>query len=154
GTFTLSGSAPVGWTAGILPTSVVAAPGQSGTATLSITAAANANAATYTVSATAQNAASGTGTGNASYVVPCVAAAPTLTASPASQTGTPGTQLAYTVTVRNNNRAGCGNTTFQVSASSPGTGWTTTVVTPSLVVGAQNTATDTVRLKSPTTALA
>lgn len=49
----------------------------------------------------------------------CTRQVPTLSASPASQTAAPGTTLAYTLSVTNNNSAACPSATFNVGQSLP-----------------------------------
>ena len=53
----------------------------------------------------------------------CVRANPTVTITPASQSGTPGTKLTYATLVRNNDNVFCGASTFSMSHSIP-SGWT------------------------------
>lgn len=53
----------------------------------------------------------------------CVHANPTVTVTPASQSGTPGTKLTYTTTVENTDNAFCSSSTFLMSYGIPA-GWT------------------------------
>lgn len=61
----------------------------------------------------------------------CVHVAPTITMSPAQQTGTPGQQLNFVATVTNRDPVNCGMTTFNMSSSVPA-GFTSSLSATSL----------------------
>lgn len=69
----------------------------------------------------------------------CTRQAPTLSAAPASQTATPGTTVAYALSVTNNNSAACTSATFNVSQSLPA-GFTGSLGATSLTLAAGATA--------------
>lgn len=85
---------------------------------------------------------------NVSYgSVPCVAAAPTVSADPsAMQWLAPGSSMNYTVTVTNNNSGNCPANTFTVGAAVPA-GWTSTSVQVSAASG--SSASGIVRVTAP-----
>ncbi len=125
-TFALGGNVPAGWTASFSPLSTQVAPGGTAHATLSLVSPDTAPPGTYGVTVTtsdpnvAVHAASTTG----SYtVVPsCKRSLPMISISPASQIGSPGTTLTYSMTVTNKDTSACAPTTFNLVPSVP-TGW-------------------------------
>lgn len=66
---------------------------------------------------------------------PCVRAAPSVAISPASQAGTPGQQLAYSVSVTNRDSGSCGSSTFSLSGTVPA-GFSQSLSVPSLTLPA------------------
>jgi len=50
----------------------------------------------------------------------CVRAAPTVTVSPISQSGAPGSAISYSVSVKSNNNSGCGSSTYAFTPAVPG----------------------------------
>src|SRR5205085_9086708 len=86
---------------------------------------------------------SGTGTGTGTYIIPsvCMRAAPSVSISPTTQLGSPGTQRSYTATITNNDSA-CASGTFAVTRSAPA-GWTSSVSPTSVTLasGASTTVT-------------
>jgi uncharacterized membrane protein len=65
--------------------------------------------------------------------VPCVAANPSVSISPANPSAQAGSNVGYTVTVINNDSSGCSAGTFQMSSSLP-VGWTTSFGSSALVI--------------------
>jgi hypothetical protein len=146
-TFNLAGAVPAGWTGSVSPTSLSLAPGSNGTATLSVTSPASAAAATYSAQLNVSDAASGahTASGSVSYVVQapaCTRAAPAITFTPTSRTGTAGTSLSYTVAIANRDSSACAASSINVGSTVPA-GWATTLspTTMSLSPGATSNAT-------------
>lgn len=74
--------------------------------------------------------------------LPCVAAAPTVTVTPANPSLYAGNSVNYTASVRNNDSAGCAPTAFSLSSTQPA-GWPATMTPAALTVapGATSTAT-------------
>jgi hypothetical protein len=65
---------------------------------------------------------------------PCVTGVPNVTMNPSQSLAvSPGTAVAYTVTVRNNDGVGCGTSTFRLGASAPA-GWTAVLGSSALAV--------------------
>lgn len=84
--------------------------------------------------------------------VPCVKANPTLTISPLGQYGTSGQALTYQLTLKNNDNATCGTTTFNVTSALPsGFIQTPTTLAEALAPGAS--VTKSITITSPTTAV-
>jgi hypothetical protein len=81
----------------------------------------------------------------------CVHVAPTVSMSPARQTGKAGTELSYTFTVKNNDPLNCGMQNFPVSAVVPAE-FTFTQSAPSLELSPGVTSLVTLRVTSPATA--
>lgn len=82
----------------------------------------------------------------------CVKANPTAVISPSAlQTVTPGTTIAYTVSVTNNDSSACGGSTFNLSTSMPN-GWTSSLVSSALTINPQSSASTTLLVTSPITA--
>ncbi len=79
----------------------------------------------------------------------CVSSAPTLTASPAgTQWTSAGSTVSYTVTVTNNDSAGCSASTFSLQASAP-TGWTAAFGASAPSVAPGTSASTTMQVTSP-----
>ncbi|HSV69675.1 MAG TPA: Ig-like domain-containing protein [Methylibium sp.] len=81
----------------------------------------------------------------------CQRNAPTVGVSPASQTGAPGAQLGYSISVRNNNTAACGGSAFNVAQTLPA-GFAGTLSTGSLTLAAGASSSVSWQVTSPTTA--
>jgi hypothetical protein len=81
----------------------------------------------------------------------CQRSAPTVSVSPASQTGAPGTAKAYTVSVTNRNTAACGSASFAMSQVLPA-GFGGSFGAASLSIGAGASASTGWTVSSPSTA--
>ncbi len=82
----------------------------------------------------------------------CVPANPTVALSPsATQWVQPGTSVTYTVTVTNNDNAGCTASGFALQATVP-SGWTATFASPTLTLSPGASASTTLTVTSPSTA--
>ncbi len=80
----------------------------------------------------------------------CVAAAPSVTLSPAQgPLVAAGTPVNFTLTVNNRNNAGCAASSFSLGVQVPAAGWTVTVTPASLSLAPGASGTATVRLTSP-----
>src|SRR5262249_12297833 len=103
----LTAALPAGWTATLSSSPGALAAGGSTSVTWTVTSKVGAANGDTVISATATSATSGAGTGDATYTVTpaCVRAMPTVAISPPSQIGAPGSQLAYTATITNNDTA-------------------------------------------------
>jgi len=103
------------------------------------------------VTPTATNAGVTTNGNAVAYVVVTCNQAPTVAAAPASRTGPAGSSRTWTVTVTNNDPAGCGSKTYTLSATFQGssTGWSASFTPPGTVTvasgGASQTSTMTVQ---------
>lgn len=154
-TFTLNDNIQSGWTGTLSPSSLSLAPGQTGTATLSVTSSVTAVASSYAVGVTIVDAseAAHTATGSADYVVlsSCSSGTPAMTVSPASQSGLPGTTRAYTVAITNTDDSACAPGTFSLSRSVPN-GWTGTISPSSLSLVPGQTGQTTLSVTSPSSA--
>jgi hypothetical protein len=85
-------------------------------------------------------------------LIACVRANPTVTLSPsATQWVTPGSAVAYTVTVKNNDNVGCTASDFMNQATPP-SGWTAAFGSPGLNVASGGSVSTTLPVTSPTTA--
>ena len=146
--FSLSSNEPSAWSSSFSPSSLTLAPGATGTATLSETPDGAAASGTYPVGVTATHtAASLSGDHEVTATVnsvpdPCSEAAPTVTATPSNQSVDPGSSVAYTVTVVNNDSATCGDVVFSLSSTEP-SAWSSSFSPSSLTLapGATGTAT-------------
>lgn len=127
-TFTMAGTMPSGWSASFSPATVVLAPGGSTTSSMTVGVAGSAVAGAFSFAATASNVASGTGTSSAVAftVLACTRAVPTVTLSPATQSGSSGVTRVYTASIRNNDTAGCSSRSFSFGSTTPNSpaGWT------------------------------
>jgi hypothetical protein len=129
-TFGLGGTVPSGWSGSIAPAGLTIAAGASGRATLTVASPTSATSAIYEADVSVGDlnvpvhAASATG----SYdVLPSTCTrAPTVSASPTSQSAPAGTKLTYSVTVANHDLSGCAGTAFIITPSVP-SGWSATV---------------------------
>lgn len=87
------------------------------------------------------------------FASPCVAAPPTLSLTPASQSALPGVAASYTVSVSNHDGAACAVRNFGVSSAIP-SGWTSSVTPATLTLAAGASGQAVVTLTSATTAAA
>ena len=82
----------------------------------------------------------------------CVKSAPGMAISPSqSQWGAPGSTMAYTITVTNNDNAACAPSTFNLQAAGP-SGWTATFATTALTIAPGASASATLNVTSPSSA--
>jgi hypothetical protein len=80
----------------------------------------------------------------------CVAAAPTVTISPAQGPAVvAGTAVNYTLSVTNRNNAGCAASSFSLAAQGPSTAWTVTISPATLSLASGASATATLTFRSP-----
>jgi len=153
-TFALNDTIPAGWAGTVSPASLSLDPGQIGTATLSVTSASSASANTYSlvVNVTDNGETAHTTTDSASYTVvaSCSPAAPTLSVSPASQSGDPGTTRIYSVSLANNDSNACGASTFSLSRIVPG--WSNSLSPGTLTLSPGESGVATLQVTSPTSA--
>ncbi len=156
-TFNLTKSCPAGWTCNLSSNSITISPnGSSGAVSLSVTSPVAATAGNYTVSVTAQNSAatSYTGTGSATYSIVCNRSNPTVTPTNSPQIGNPGDVKTFTFNITNNDTAGCGASSFNLSNTCP-TGFNCSLNKTSVTINPGATdSTVTLTLTSPTTAAA
>lgn len=156
-TFNLAYAVPVGWTGGVSPGSVILAPGQSGTATVTVTSAGSAADGAFglTASATDSNKASHGNSASASYTVttPCTRSAPDLTMSPSSQSSNAGSTLSYSVSLTNKDSASCPASTLDLAGTVP-SGWSGSVYPATLTLNPGQSGSATLSVTSATSALA
>jgi hypothetical protein len=149
-TFALNDNIPSGWTGTLSPASLSLAPGQIGTAVLSVTSTSSATASTYNVgvNVTDGSAAIHSASGSGSYTVTaaCAIAAPTLSLSPGSQSADPGTTLTYSVSLNNNDSSACSASTFNLTRILPG--WSGSVSPNSLTLSPGGSGTATLQVTS------
>jgi hypothetical protein len=152
--FNLNASIPSGWTGSVSPASLSLAPGQSGTATLSVTSPSSAIANSYSlgVNVNDSNEASHAVSGSASYTVvaTCTRSIPALGITPASQNGDPGTTRAYSITLANTDTTGCNASTFDLSRILPG--WSGSLSPNSLTLSPGESGSATLSVTAPDTA--
>jgi len=153
-TFTLNDTVPSGWTGTVSPASLSLAPGQSGTATLSVTSIFSASANSYNlgVNVTDSNEASHAVSGSVSYTVvaTCNRNTPALGITPASQSGDPGTTRTYSVSLANNDTTGCSASSFDLSRILPG--WSGSLSPNSLTLSPGESGSATLSVTAPGTA--
>jgi uncharacterized membrane protein len=124
--FALNGAFPTGWTGNISPASLSVGAGTTAQAAVTLTSPSGAAAGTYQAvvnandNATSVHAASVAGA--YSVTTPCVASAPSIVSSPASQGAAPGMTVTYAVTITNRDGAGCPASTLSIQALLP-VGW-------------------------------
>jgi hypothetical protein len=156
--FALSKAMPTGWTGTLSSSTLSLAPGVSGTATLAVTSAASAVASTYSigVSVSDSSSAAHTASGSASYTVvqSCTAATPSLSLSPSSQNGDPGSTLGYAVSLVNNDSGACSASTFDLTITSLPGGWNGSFSTQDLTLPPGATGTATLSVTSAATSTA
>jgi hypothetical protein len=143
--FSLSGVIPAGWVGSFSQANLQLAAGSTGHATLTTTSALNASPGTYNeaIEVSDVNVPAHVASVSGSYtVVPACMSAPAVSISPASQTGSAGATLTYSVTVTNRDGAGCSVTTFMLTPAIPSS-WGGSISSSSLnlVPGASGIAT-------------
>ena len=135
---------PAGWAGAVSPSLVSLAPGATASGTMTVTPSMSATPGSYLATLSLGDAAAPAHASSiaASYTVTatCIAAAPVLTVSPASQTAVAGTALTYALTVTNRDSASCASSTFNTDASIPG-GWTRTMAPASFTLAPGQVAT-------------
>jgi uncharacterized membrane protein len=159
--FNLSDTVPSGWNAtlGVSSAALTVAPGGSASTSLNVTSPGSTAGGSYSITATASNASapSFTGTGSATYVVSgststCTRANPTVTMSPSlSPSVAPGTPVAYSVNVTDNDTAACATTNFNLAAALP-SGWNGTWSSSTLALSPGTGGSATLTVTSPSTA--
>lgn len=87
---------------------------------------------------TAEVAISSIGSGSSSST--CSPSAPSFSISPANQSGLPGSQFAYNLTVKNNDSSGCSATTFNLAASTGSLASSLSAASLSLTPGVSGTS--------------
>jgi M6 family metalloprotease-like protein len=143
-TFQLTAAGPGEWSATLGKSSLTVDPGQQLQTTLRFDVPAGHPVGTYAVTMTALGTTSampGSAKGNVTVTEPaatCKAAAPTITATPASSSVKPGESVPLTLTVRNNSSAECAAESFAVDATLPAA-WTKTLsgATSTIAPGAE-----------------
>jgi hypothetical protein len=142
-----------GWSASFAPLNVTVAGGASQTTTMTVTSPVGASGS-KNVTPTATNAGVTTNGNSVAYVVVTCTQAPTVNAAPASRSGPAGSSRTWTVTVTNNDPAGCSSKTYTLSAAFQGssTGWSAAFVPPSLTLAAGANGTSTMTVQSPASA--
>jgi hypothetical protein len=116
---------PDGWASGLDPVSVALDPGASTSVSLEVTSAASAEEGLYDISVYAGSADSNKSTTaqlgyGVSSMPACIPADPTLEITSAkNQSAGAGEPLTFSLILTNNDSAGCEETTFTISASSP-----------------------------------
>lgn len=155
--FDLSTVLPTGFSATLAASRLTLAPGSSGSTNVAVTSPANASAATYSFSLRAADAglASNSATVQGAYLVnatsACVRAAPNVSLSPSSKTGSAGSRQYFTAVVANRNSAGCGSGNFQLSLGLP-TGFSGVFTSPTVAVAPGGKSTMSLSLVSPASA--
>lgn len=85
--------------------------------------------------------------------ITCIFKDPSISISPASQAGKPGTVLNYSLTVKNNNTSPCGLTNYIATPIFPSTGWKVSIANKNLALKSGQSATQMVAVTSPTNAV-
>lgn len=155
GSFNLSSAAPAGWVSSLSPASLTLAPGQSGSVTLTKSVPAQSAAGTYQASV---NVAGTTNYGSAaasitvavSPPVNCTPATPAVALSPGTSTALIGGSVKYTLTVVNNDGAGCASAQFNLSSAFP-TGWNSSFAPAAITLAPGQTGTATLTQVVPAT---
>ncbi len=101
-----------------------------------------------TIAPVSVNASSGAVVNVSFGSISCVRAAPTVSISPTSQSGSVGQTLNYTVSVTNNNNSGCAATAFNLAATALPTGFTATWSAPSIPLASGGTGSATAQITS------
>jgi hypothetical protein len=155
-TFSLGDSVPAGWTAALGISALTIPAGGTASTSLQVTSTNTATSGTYGIigSATSAVSSSYSGSASASYVIPggCLRGNPGVTMSPAqSQSVVPGTPVAFTVSVTDNDGAACTNSNFNLNGSLP-SGWIGTWSASALALSPGGSGSATLTVTSPTTA--
>jgi hypothetical protein len=149
--FDLSATAPAGWSAILSSSRLSLPPGQTGSAVLTLTSTATANATSYTARIDASDVMDNRhdASATASYLVEaqCETGTPTVSLSPSSQNGDPGTTLNYELTITNRDSAACTSSTFDIALTLP-SGWSGSSGTSSLTLAPSATESISVTLRS------
>lgn len=82
---------------------------------------------------------------------PCIRQSQTVSLSPSSQTGLPGSSLRYTITVKNNDSSTCRRTTYQLYPSALENGWSYKLSNTTLQLDPGKTGTAQIIFTSPAT---
>lgn len=143
-TFQFNAFGPGEWSATLGKSSLTVDPGQQLQTTLRFDVPAGHPVGTYAVTLNAlgtTSALTGSAKGNVTVTEPaatCKAAAPTITATPASSSVKPGESVPLTLTVRNNSSAECAAESFAIDATPPAA-WTKTLsgAAPTIAPGAE-----------------
>ncbi|WP_017220989.1 Ig-like domain-containing protein [Moritella dasanensis] len=153
--FNVAANVPSGWATS--SNSLSLAPGASGSVIINVTSASTASDGFYDIAISAKNSTDSSyfDSGVVSYVVDtptqaCVVANPQLSLTNSQGDAvTPGSSVAYTATVKNQNSDSCAVTNFDLAANVP-TGWTASNTRVSLASG--NSATVNLNVTSATSA--
>ncbi len=154
--FELTSNIPTGWTGDVVPGSMSLAPGQAGSATLSVASAESAAPATYDIGVTAADntVVDHQATGAAEYTVTasCTPDGPSMSIAPGSQNGDPGAMLSYVVSLTNNDSAGCPSSTFDLRLGARPAGWPVQLSNQALELAAGQTGSVNLSVESLVTA--
>ena len=130
--FDLSAVAPTGWSVALDGSALQIAPGASSSVNMIVTSPPTESEGFYdiTVTASENHDATISGSAIATYVIEpadptptCSIQTPTLSVTPGSQNGNPGTTLFYTVSLSNTDSAACDASDFDLSITSLPAGW-------------------------------
>jgi hypothetical protein len=137
--FDLSSLAPAGWNVQFDSGSLQLSPGSSNSVSMVVTSPQTENVGYYDIVITASDSSDTTVNAStvATYVVEagsptCTAHAPQISISPASQSGNPGTELTYDISLTNLDSQECSASTFSMTRILPG--WSGSVSPGSLVL--------------------
>jgi M6 family metalloprotease-like protein len=135
------------------PYNILVLPGQTGTSLLTVTPTVGLKAGSHVISVVGagDGGTSTTATANLVYSItpPCVHANPTVTVTPATQTGPAGNSVAYVYSVKNNDSATCLASPFAMNAVLP-SGFTGTFNSSMLSIAPQGSANSTLTVASQT----
>jgi uncharacterized membrane protein len=155
--FNLASVVPSGWSAGLSKSSLSLAPGATGYASLTVTSSSSASAKSYGIQIEVSNSSESlhAASANATYTVveSCVVNAPSLTLSQTSQSGDAGATLSYAFSLRNNDSAACGDSTFNLTRSLP-PGWSASITSESVTLTPGSSVNGTLQVTSSTSATA
>ena len=120
--YSISATLPSGFSAegNNAVTSIV--PGGTYSGVVGVKSGASAAAGNFTIQFAIKNTTVGTTTNKSvTYVVTasCVRSNPTVTIAPTTQTGTPGVELTYTLTVKNNDTTACASSNYSIAVTLP-----------------------------------
>lgn len=79
----------------------------------------------------------------------CTRRLPTVAMTPASQQGTAGAKLEFSVSITNNDDVGCAPASFLLQTASPGPGWTTALGASSITIAPAASSSTVLRVTSP-----